>query len=158
MSSALLIVNVSVESNPRKYNLINWHWPVFPLFSSFQFPSSYLSDHSDPLKMSQLSLNVNHRQLNNHHKTSTKPLRNAEAVAECMPYRLLVWSSLVRFSLWRYCFLRDARLTVIPYNYFLCACMEQCFLYRKLQACCHSVSVIIEFIGNAVKCFFHNYI
>ena len=25
LNSALLIVNVSVESNSRKYNLINWH-------------------------------------------------------------------------------------------------------------------------------------
>ena len=25
LNSALLVVNVSVESNSRKYNLINWH-------------------------------------------------------------------------------------------------------------------------------------
>ena len=104
LNYALLIVNVSVESNSWKYNLINWHWPVFLLSSSFQFPSSYLSDHSDSLKMPQLSLNVNHRQLNNHHKMSTKHIRNTKAMAERIAYRLLIWSSPVRFSLCRYCF------------------------------------------------------
>ena len=99
LNSSLLIVNVSVESNSRKYKLINWHWPVFPLSSSFQFPSSYLSDHSDPLKISRLSFNVNHRQFYNHHITSTKHIRNIEAMADRLTSRCLIWRSPVRFSL-----------------------------------------------------------
>ena len=94
LTSALLIVNVSVESNSRKYNIINWHWPVFPLSSFFLFPSSYLSDYSDPVKMPQLSLNVNHRQCHNHYKTSTKQIRNTDAMAE----RLGVWCAVPRFD------------------------------------------------------------
>ena len=104
LNSVILIVNGSVESNSRKYNLINWHWPVFSLSSSFPFPSSYLSDHSDPLKMLQLSLNVNHQELYNHHKTWTKHVCDTEAMAEWLVSRCLNWSSPVWFSLWRYCF------------------------------------------------------
>ena len=33
-----------------KNNFKNWHGPVFSLFSSFHFPSSFLSDRSDPFK------------------------------------------------------------------------------------------------------------
>ena len=83
LNSALLIVNVSVE-----YTFFSFF--QFPLSSSFQFPSSYLSDHSDPVKMPQLSLNVNHRQLYNHHKTSTKCICNTEAMAEHLASRYLV--------------------------------------------------------------------
>ena len=41
----------------RINNLMNWHWRVFPLSSSFPFPSSFLSDHSDPLKRFYILIN-----------------------------------------------------------------------------------------------------
>ena len=41
----------------RKNNLMNCHWPVFPLSSSFHSPSSFLSDHSDPLKIFSILIN-----------------------------------------------------------------------------------------------------
>ena len=43
-------------TNLPKEQLINWHWPVIPLYS-FHFPSSYLSDHSDPLKIFSILFN-----------------------------------------------------------------------------------------------------
>ena len=41
----------------RKTNLMNWHWPLFPLSSSLHFPSSFLSDHTDPLKRFSILFN-----------------------------------------------------------------------------------------------------
>ena len=84
--NSAFIMNVSVEPSFRKKNLINWHWKVFPLSSSFQFPYSFQPDHFDQLKMSQLSLNVNHRPLHNHHKTSIKHTPHTDGMAQCTAY------------------------------------------------------------------------
>ena len=56
LNSALLIMNVSAEPNFLKIQLNKLALTSLSSLSSyFQFPSSYLSVHSDPLKMPQLS-------------------------------------------------------------------------------------------------------
>ena len=134
---------------------------MFPLSSSFEFPSSFLSDHSDPLKISELSLNANHQDVN-------KTLFYSEAVAARVNEDN--WKSRVPGSIphsepkyFQWDTTKSSQLTVIPYNSFLCTCMEHYFLYRKLQTSCHSeksfLYYIIQFTGNAVNSiilFVHN--
>ena len=60
-------INISTETQVLKMNLskkklINWTERVFLLSSFFNFPSSSLSDHSDPLHFFLPSLTANHRQ------------------------------------------------------------------------------------------------
>ena len=111
-------MNVSVEPNLPEKKQINYHWQVFPLSSSFQFPSFFLSDHSDPLKISQLRLNANTGHFTMHLKTATKHPANTVTVAQHTANEAGSQTLRVRYPQAKVMFLRDAakrrQLTVIP--------------------------------------------
>ena len=75
-------MNVSVKPNLPKKQLNKLALTRFSSFLCFHFPSLFLSDHSDPLKFYQLSLNANHQRLLNHLKAPIKHTSYTEAVAE----------------------------------------------------------------------------